>query len=642
MKKKLLLSSAFMLIIVLFGCKPSEEKETGLDINEYLALTEGKNIYPTDRQIKMILPLLPEDSYMPAPAAKDRTYWEKIAQSEDGQKYYEEALELIGEKPEVPISDEIYRRANKEGNRGIYKPRYYRTMDRLERYTLAECMENKGRFIPQIETYCKAVMSMKSWMHPNHDDSENSVLEGKRVAIDLGARKFGMVLSLADVLLEDKLSEPLRKEIHSQLDRRITQSYFDSTLGIDTIGNSWIRKLSNWNAVCTSGSLFTILTQADSKEDRAAAIGCAINSMKYYLSGFGEDGYCSEGVGYWGYGFGHYLYLAQMLSDYTDGKIDLFRFNNYEKLKKVAHFPYAFEIQDGVYPQFSDGSSSISAESDNLAALMAAKHYDAPKPLCFVSEEAVGTIMGWKDAREYTSGNVQETTLPAVTYFDDYGIVISRGTTGNPFSIAIKAGHNAENHNHNDVGSYVVVWGKDIVAGDVGAPSYTAGAFSPQNPARSSWGHPVPKVNNTLQHNGRKYEGKILNTNFSEATDKVVMDLKKAYKEPLLESLVRTMEHNRNGKGEIVIQDQFTATSPIEFGTAVMVNSDYRIDGKTILLKTEDKQIKVEIQPEGGDVKLKEDPVSVKLRSGKKSHRIGIDFVKPLSKGKITVRYTLL
>ena len=253
-------------------------------------------------------------------------------------------------------------------------------------------------------------------------------MEGKRVAIDLGARKFGMVLSLADVLLEDKLSEPLRKEIHSQLDRRITQSYFDSTLGIDTIGNSWIRKLSNWNAVCTSGSLFTILTQADSKEDRAAAIGCAINSMKYYLSGFGEDGYCSEGVGYWGYGFGHYLYLAQMLSDYTDGKIDLFRFNNYEKLKKVAHFPYAFEIQDGVYPQFSDGSSSISAESDNLAALMAAKHYDAPKPLCFVSEEAVGTIMGWKDAREYTSGNVQETTLPAVTYFDDYGIVISRGT----------------------------------------------------------------------------------------------------------------------------------------------------------------------------------------------------------------------
>ncbi|GLL56493.1 hypothetical protein KUBF_41570 [Bacteroides finegoldii] len=460
MKKKLLLSSAFMLIIVLFGCKPSEEKETGLDINEYLALTEGKNIYPTDRQIKMILPLLPEDSYMPAPAAKDRTYWEKIAQSEDGQKYYEEALELIGEKPEVPISDEIYRRANKEGNRGIYKPRYYRTMDRLERYTLAECMENKGRFIPQIETYCKAVMSMKSWMHPNHDDSENSVLEGKRVAIDLGARKFGMVLSLADVLLEDKLSEPLRKEIHSQLDRRITQSYFDSTLGIDTIGNSWIRKLSNWNAVCTSGSLFTILTQADSKEDRAAAIGCAINSMKYYLSGFGEDGYCSEGVGYWGYGFGHYLYLAQMLSDYTDGKIDLFRFNNYEKLKKVAHFPYAFEIQDGVYPQFSDGSSSISAESDNLAALMAAKHYDAPKPLCFVSEEAVGTIMGWKDAREYTSGNVQETTLPAVTYFDDYGIVISRGTTGNPFSIAIKAGHNAENHNHNDVGSYVVVWAR--------------------------------------------------------------------------------------------------------------------------------------------------------------------------------------
>ncbi len=642
MKKKNLLSYILFLIIILLGCVQHKENEKSLDFSQYLALTEGKNIYPTEQQIKMIMRFLPEENYMPAPSVKDRVYWKKIASSEVGQKYYEEALNLIGEKPEVPISDEIYYRANKEGNRAIYKSRYYNTMDRLERYILAECMENQGHFISQIEDYCEAIMSMKSWLHPNHDDSENGVHEGKRMVIDLGARKFGMVLSLADILLVDKLSKSLRKEIDTQLEKRITKSYFDSTTGIDTIGNSWIRKLSNWNAVCTSGTIFTIITQATRKEVRAAAIGCAINSMKYYLSGFGEDGYCSEGIGYWGYGFGHYLYLAQMLFDYTGGKIDMFRFNNYEKLRKVAHFPYNFEIQNGTYPQFSDGSSSVSAVSDNLAVLLAAKYYGTPKPSYFISDEAVGTIMGWKYAQEYTLGKIERNVLPTVTFFDDYGIVISRGTADNPLSIAIKAGHNAENHNHSDVGSYVVVWDKDIVAGDIGAPSYTAGAFSSQNPARSSWGHPVPKVNNALQSNGRRYEGEILSTDFSKEANKVVLDLKKAYKEPALRSLVRTMLHSRNNKEEIVVQDEFEATSPIEFGTAVMIGSNYQIEGKIILLRTENRSYKVDIHAEGGDVKLKDEPVSVKLRNGKKSYRIGIDFVKPLLKGKITVRYTLL
>ena len=361
MKNAKILYVVFLVLLLLTGCNNSEQYN--LDIDAYLSLANGKVIYPTMAQMEMLMPLLPEDSYKPAPSVADREYWNEIAESVEGKKYFEEALSLIKKKPEVPISDEIYRKANKGGIRGIYKPRYYRTMDRLEKYILAECMENKGRFLPQIEIYCDSIMAMKSWMHPNHDDSQNSVLEGKRVAIDLGARKFGMVLALADVLLENKLSSSLREKIDGQLEWRIQDSYFDSTQGIDTIGNQWIRSLNNWNAVCTSGSVFTIMSKADKKEARAAAIGCAINSMKYYLSGFGQDGYCSEGVGYWGYGFGHYLYLANIIYDYSNGKIDLFKFNNYEKLKNVAHFPYVYEIQNGIYSPFSDSSTTIPKSS---------------------------------------------------------------------------------------------------------------------------------------------------------------------------------------------------------------------------------------------------------------------------------------
>lgn len=639
MKKIVLWNFAFSVVILLCSCTLTQE-QSPLDMKKYLSLADGEKIYPTEGQLKMLLPLLPEETYTPAPPVSDRMYWEKIAQTQDGIKYKKEAVAALSKEPEVPITDEIYRRANKGGIRGIYKPRYYRTMDRLEKFILAECMENEGRFLPQIATYCEAIMSMRSWMHPNHDDSENSVLEGKRVAIDLGARKFGMVLALADVLLEDKMPAALREKIEKQLSWRIIDSYFKSTQGVDTIGNRWIRALSNWNSVCTSGSVFTIMAMSKEKEARAAAVGCALNSMKYYLSGFGEDGYCSEGVGYWGYGFGHYLYLAEILYDYSGGKIDLFKFDNPEKLKKVAHFPAIYEIQYGIYSPFSDSSTSISDESDNFAALMSAKHYGAKKPTRFVTDEAVGTIIGWRDAALYTSEEQEEKALPGVTYFDDYGIVISRGKQECPFSITIKAGHNAENHNHSDVGSYVVVLDKDIMAGDIGAPSYIAGAFSPKNPARSSWGHPVPLVNGTLQSNGAKFKGEVLRTDFKSESDMVVMNLKNAYEVPLLKTLNRTMKNDKVSEGTITVTDEFTASEPIEFGTAVMVNVDYEISGNMILLTSENRKVKVEVSAQGGEVRIKDEVVPVKhLRSGKTSYRIGIDFLKPLSQGGITVRY---
>jgi hypothetical protein len=632
-----------IFLLVLFGCANQTEKKSGLDFDVFLKLADSELIYPTAGQINMLKAVVPEESFQPAPPACNRLYWEQIVKSESGQKYFDEAVKLLDKEPEIPISDEIYRRANLEGNRGIYKPRYYRTMDRLEKFILAECMENEGRFIPQIEVYIDSIMAMKSWMHPNHDDSDNSVLEGKRVAIDLGARKFGFVLALADALLEDKLPADLRKNIEGQLQWRIMDSYFKSCKGEDKIGNSWIRSTSNWNSVCTSGTLFTTIVSSKNYDERIAAIGCALNSMVYYVSGFGDDGYCSEGTGYWNYGFGHYFYLAEILYDYTDGKINLFEFNNPEKLKKVANFPENFQIHEGMYAPFSDGVTRLSSGSDNFAYLMAAKYYGAKKPKEFIPDESVQTIVGWSGADAWVDENESETKLPPYTYFDDYGIVISRGQQDVPFSIAIKAGHNAENHNHSDVGSYVLVLGEDYIAGDIGAPSYTAGAFSKDNPARSSWGHPVPRIDDKLQSNGKEFRGKVIQTDFISESDEVIMDIKSAYEVPGLTSLVRTMKNSKTGAGIISVKDEFSAETPLSFGTAISTFSKYEvIDEKTIILTSVENKVKVkvEIECEGGEVKIVPEPVPVEhLRSGKDAVRIGIDFTQKIQEGSITVRY---
>ncbi|MFA6676511.1 MAG: heparinase II/III family protein [Bacteroidales bacterium] len=636
--KKILTFWALTVIMAYLGIQTVRAQDK-FNIDTYLNLGDHNSIYPTDAQLKMLSPFVPDKTYHIAPSIYDRSYWHEFASSKVGEKYYKEALELKDKEPEIPISDEIYRRANKEGNRQIYKPRYYRTMDRLEHFILAECIENKGQFIPQIETYCTAIMKMKSWMHPNHDDAQNSVLEGKRVAIDLGARKFGSVLSLANVLLENKLPENLKNQILQETTRRITDSYMKSTRGEDNIGNKWIRSTSNWNAVCTSGSLFTILTMTKNREVRTEAIGCALNSMEFYLSGFGKDGYCSEGAGYWGYGFGHYLYLAQMLKDYTQGSIDLFTFNCSEKLKNVGNFLFNFQVHPGMYPPFSDGVTHISDKSDNFAALLSAKYYGYSKPKQFISDEAVERIMAWPLVEEYV-GSEENKTLPNYTYFDDFGIIISRGKESMPFSIAIKGGHNAENHNHSDVGSYVIYLSEDLVAGDIGAPSYTAGAFSPKNPARSSWGHPVPLIDGKLQSNGKHFSAKVVRTSFKRNKDIAVLDIKGAYDVDGLTELIRTMENNKKGKGEISITDEFKSDKALSFGTAIMVNVDYKIQGNTVLLTSDHHIVKVVVTSNNNKVILKGESVPVKhLRSGRPSSRIGVNFEKPLKSGAITVTY---
>ncbi len=640
------ISSIILLIGVVSINLGFTSEEEDFNITTYLQLADENSIYPTATQIEMLEKVLPDHTYKPSPNINDRAYWDTIATLQSGKKYLQRANSFLDKKPEVPISDEIYRRANIEGNRGIYKPRYYRTMERLEHFILAECIENKGRFIPQIKIYMRAIMDMKSWLHPNHDDDQNSNLEGKSITIDLGARKFGTDLTLALVLLGNKLPKALKKEASALVQKRITDSYLTSCKGENNL-NKWIRSTSNWNSVCNSGTIFSTITNSKDTHERLVAIGCMLNSSKYYLSGFGDDGYCSEGIGYWSYGFGHYLYLAQIFHDYTNGKINMFDFDNADKMNNVGNFPENFEIQNSYYAPFADGNIVAANQNGNFTYALSAYYYGALKPDSYKFEEASEQLIAWKNPEIFTVPETKKKNeLPNVTFFETSGMVISRGKQKWPFSIAIKAGHNAENHNHSDVGTYTLLLGEDFICGDIGAPSYTAGSFSPTNKARSSWGHPVPLINNILQSNGRSFEGEITVTNFSDDKDEVVLNLKSAYEVSALKTLERVMVNDKTKQGVITIRDTFSATEPIDFGTAIMTFSKYEIiNPSTLILTSVDHnlKLKVTIESDDGLLKIYSEPVPVQhLRNGKDAVRIGINFEKPIQSGSIIIKYTPL
>jgi len=454
--------------------------------------------------------------------------------------------------------------------------------------------------------------------------------------IDLGARKFGSDLALAELLLGDKLPQDLRQEMKENLRRRIITPYLKSCQENDR-ENQWITSTSNWNSVCTSGSVFVILATSERLEERLAAIGSALNSMKHYLSGLGDDGYCSEGIGYWGYGFGHYLYLAQILSDYTEGQIDLFTFHHPEKLKRVARFPENFMIQNGVFPAFSDNNIKNPSSFGNFAKAMTAHYYGSSWPFNTVHEQATEQLIQWSTLADDHEGYVPD--LPDHSYFEHSGVVTSRGRQPVPFSIALKTGHNAENHNHNDVGSYSLILGDDLIAGDIGKPVYIAGAFSSKNKARSSWGHPVPEVDGKLQSKGASFHGAIESTEFSKNSDRITMDIRPAYEVDALRKLIRVIENDKSGEGCVTIEDTFQASSPILFGTTLMTYAKYkRLDSHTILLETKNQRATVEITS-SQKFEIHSEDVPVRLGSGKIATRLALSFIQPADSGFISIEY---
>ncbi len=65
-----------------------------------------------------------------------------------------------------------------------------------------------------------------------------------------------------------------------------------------------------------------------------------------------------------------------------------------------------------------------------------------------------------------------------------------------------KGGHNAEMHNHNDVGAIIVQVGEEPLVADPGIGRYTSGYFGRERYTLftcSSMGHSVPMVNGLAQ-----------------------------------------------------------------------------------------------------------------------------------------------
>jgi hypothetical protein len=270
-------------------------------------------------------------------------------------------------------------------------------------------------------------------------------------------------------------------------------------------------------------------------------------------------------MGYWNYGWGHFLMLALAVSDATGGRVDM---RSDPKTRKIMEFGTGCQLREGRAPDFADGGGGVS----DMGLLLGRRLWpEVPVTSSALSASlldggpGVFTLRAFGQEARLPEGRAG--TLPIRSEFPFGQVWVCRPnpmSTGAAFSVGFKGGHNNEFHNHNDVGSYSVMFDGVLLAGDPGGMEYTALTFGPKRYANaliSSYGHPVPVINGQYQQAGRQFRTKSVKTGFTPEVDTVTMELATAYPHAAkVRSALRTFVYDRREKS-------FTISDKVLFKT---------------------------------------------------------------------------
>lgn len=438
------------------------------------------------------------------------------------------------------------------GERQTYEMPYFRKRTRLGLFAVMALMEEETaeerRWLDALEEAIFDICGDYTWTLPAHIRYRHP-MELQDTYVDLFAGETGFILAEILHMLEDKLDERIVWYADREIRRRIIKPYLEEPEKYECF---WEHDHGNWAAVCACG-VGAALFYRGTKEEVEKALPRLLHTMEHFKSGYGEDGCCVEGISYWGYGFGFYTYFADLLYNYTEGKTDLFAD---PKVEKMAQFPQNIFLSKRFSISFGDGSEAFKGFYGLSSYLH--KRFDS---VVMLPEELLGEWnsgktmrmfrdLAWYDPLDPAKANKQK--WPELVRYDQSQWYI-RNTEH--YSFAAKGGHNAEPHNHNDVGSFILTADDQVILCDLGAPLYTRQYFASneeryQYMVACSRGHSVPIINDTYQMWGQEHCAQLLRAeeNLFE------ISFEKAYAQDSLKQLIRRFDLSQT---EVTLTDTF-------------------------------------------------------------------------------------
>jgi hypothetical protein len=596
---------------------------------------------PTPERVREIAAWLPERPSGIGPVAAEREAWLAAAQA-SGFSGAVTAAEVELARSMGAWDDELYLEFSRNGERARGEEMIRARGRRLMRLMWGELVENRGRFVPAIEETLRELIRQRSWVLPAHDGKLLNF--NGRPNVDLVSATDSFQYAQVLHLLGDKLDEGLRREVAAEVERRVLAPVRRMVAGEDTGGVDWLRRTHNWNAVCLAGVTGAALGVVESREERAWFVAVAELYGVNYLAGFTSDGYCSEGVGYYNYGFGYFIALRHSLYAATGGRLDLFAD---PVTREVARYADRMEMLPGVFAAFSDCKFDQRPRAQwaeyARRALGTGAARLGPEELIRPDNMVFTPLLLELALRPDTPAVAAEASdFEPRSWFPDAQVLVLRpAETRGGLALTIKGGHNEEHHNHNDVGSYAVGRGARVVAGEAGGPHvYNRAMFGPRRyldfKSLSSHGHPVPKVDGRDQATGRKAAARAGAPVPTPRGERWVLDISDAYGIEGVE-VWREVDYRREGTGEAKITDLLRADRPVRFETALVAPGAWERTGPDLIrFGTGDEAVTARIDTGGRAFDLTVETIE---ENAPAYTRLGVVLREPTCEARVSVTY---
>ncbi|MBE5875750.1 MAG: heparinase [Lachnospiraceae bacterium] len=445
------------------------------------------------------------------------------------------------------------------GNRLVYEASYFGRRKYLTVYGILAVYRGEQEDIEKLTDILESVCRERYWALPAHVNASTR----DELTIDLFAAETAQTLSELVYLLQDRLDDKVKTRILDEVIRRVMVPYMERR-----VAYGWETDPCNWSAVCAGSigmaAVYLYRMGRLDKVQRDECIQRVCASMQCYIGGLEEDGACTEGLGYYSYGMSYFTGFAELAYEESQGNIDLMIG---KKCENIALFQQKCYFGKGMSISFSDGNSKecflpgMTAYMKHRFSTVETPDYSLARGLygdhCYrwlTNERNIRWLMKYEsdETESEYSHEEQYHLLPSAQW------MIYKDKQGNGY--AAKGGHNAESHNHNDVGHFLVVYQGEMFLTDLGAGEYTKeyfGAGRYDILCNRSLGHSVPIINDTEQCAGKEYcAGAFV---WDEKQKELMISFASAYSEDAIAEVERKIQvlPEEKGKFSMRVRDCF-------------------------------------------------------------------------------------
>lgn len=548
------------------------------------------------------------------PGAPDPA-WERVGAKQAVQEWLRQIRARASDERDIPmpvLTDELYEDFHKTGRGLPFSQPYFERRRRLSRAVVCtlfdeESARDQARYDPRTSRWWPSLMAKLedvlgevAWAIPAHVGTPT----GKDpMEIDLFAAEtanlMGEILTLFEPYLADVTTHRIRE--------RLREQFVDNYLNRDEF--RWSKGTSNWNAVCHHGVLGAALACEPDERRVAQLLHKAAGFLPFFLRGFTSDGGCSEGPGYWEYGFGSFSILNDQLERATAHALSWM--DGDEQVRAIARYAPRMSLIEGRLVNFADCRPhgplrpflfqylGQRLREEECLEQAAANYWEVFRhPLNIDAQRCDISFLlrlFW-----YCPDEVKAPPLTGsrTVSFPQLQVLVHKGASGSRQWVEFsgKGGHNAEHHNHNDLGSFLLhVDGRPLVC-EIGGPEYTR-QYLRENRydfiAARSMGHSVPLINGVEQAPGREYCATPGEPQIAGHHVAWKLDLTKGYPPAAhCRSCTRTFTYDGE-KGELEVKDAFLLALCDSLETALITVADVERTSAGAILVHEGRQLDI-------------------------------------------------